>query len=439
VSKTNLEGSANLAELAREYYVKGMSQRDIAKARNVKQSTVSIWLQRARDRGVVLIDIDAEFAITGIEHRDKSKELRDAFGLREALVVDPGRPEVFEDERANELHTIIANTTGVRLREWIQAGDHVVVGGGRAPVKVARVIKRTPPSRREVRISPLSGRIWTGSWQEDGPENLQRPLDADDAARLLAFAFEHEPGTRFGQIGHPLFEEPDLVKQTIEEECVFSPGGQWNTTWGLQPPGKALVGVGVLHPRSGHRIAELLNKIELNPKDKVARHLKWAASQFAKAMDFVTKNGLPFFGDVANRQFPALLLPTELQKSAIPVEKLDELYSELGCKLDVLNSRAVVMDWDHLRCIPSVWAVAGGALKINVLWTLLICRFLDPDKSKSVVKEVSTDIRTANQLLEALQAFHQAPTAFKNWYRSIAPRIFGPSSKSVEGRKGFRH
>jgi hypothetical protein len=321
------------------------------------------------------------------------------------------------------LQTVIANTVGVRLRDWIQPGDHVVVGGGRAPVKVARFIKRSPPSRRDVRISPLSGRIWTGPWQEDGPENLQRAMDADDAARLLAFAFEHEPGTRFGQVGHPLYEEEDLVNQTIAEDCVFVPGGRWKTTWGLQPPVRALVGVGVLHPQSGHRIAELLNKIASHPEDTVVRHLKWASVQFTEAIEFTKKNGLPFFGDVANRLFPALFLPGEVRKTK-RLGTLNDLYAKLGQMLDVLNARAVVMDWEHLRGIPSVWAVAGGDPKLNVIWTLLICRYVESDKSRSVVKELSTDVRTAERLQEALRDFEQAPPEVQNWYRDIAPKIF---------------
>jgi len=338
--------------------------------------------------------------------------------------VDPGKVKFSERLRGDELHTVIANTVGERLRDWIQPGDHIVTGGGRAPVKVARFIKRTPPLRREVRISPLSGRIWTGSWQEDGSENLQRPLDADDAARLLAFAFEHEPGTRFSQVGLPLYQEESSVKTTIEEECVFTPGGGWNTTWGLQPPARALVGVGVLHPDSGHRIAELVNKIASNREYKVARHLRWAASKFKEAMAFAHDNKLPHFGDVSNRLFPALLLPSQLKESGLSGTKLDKLYSTLCLKLHELNARAVVMEWEHLRGIPSVWAVAGGELKTNVLWTLLICRYLEGDKSKSIVKELSTDVETAERLQRALQDFKSAPDEHRNWYREMIGKIF---------------
>ena len=430
MARFDIDDPQALAEIARDYYVNEDSQRDIAKARGgVNQSTVAHWLRRAKERGVVAIDIDADFALAGREHRDRSRQLRDMYGLRECLVVDPVGEKLYEDQRSNDLHTTIANTSGVRLREWIQSGDHIVVGGGRAPVRVARFIKRTPPARREIRISPLSGRIWTGSWQEDGPENLQRPLDADDAARLLGFAFEHEPGTRFSQIGHPLYaESPELAKQIVKSECVFQPGQGWNVSWGLHPPIRALVGVGVLHPRSGHRIIEFLKLSAAYPKQPTAQHLRWAASKFKEAIKFVESRQLPFFGDVANRLFPALPLPSELKDKTPPSL---ELYDRLASMLEELNSHAVVMNWNHLRGIPSVWAVAGGDLKVQVLWTLLICRHLEQDRNNSLIKELSTDLKTAEQLQQALRDFDDSTGEVRKWYETVAPRVFPNPSERV--------
>lgn len=425
----DLDDPRNLAELARRYFstrhTRRVSQEEIAKEFNIKQSTVSVWLERAHERGVVLIDIDPEFAVAGSEHREYSKDLRDAYGLKHCVVVDPGtRSPDSADMKDDELHIVIANTSGIQIREWIQSGDHVAIGGGRAPVKVARFIKRTPPSRRELRISPLSGRIWTGSWQQDGEDNLQRPLDADDAARLLAFAFENEPGTRYSQIGHPLYEKEDLVEQTIREECVFAPRGEWNLSWGLQPPGRALVGVGVLHRDSGHRITELLKKMKEDPNRTVAEHLRWAAGKFEEAIAFAEDNDLPPFGDVANRLFPALPVPARLLKERSKLSAYMEKHRKLREKLHAINKRAVVMEWRHLMGIPSVWAVAGGQVKREVLWTLLICRYLEQDKTCTVVKEMSTDLDSAKELVRARQAFDALPADLQGWYREMVPKVF---------------
>ncbi len=408
-----------LTKIATDYYIYGRTQADIAKDFGKNQSTIAHWLAEARERGVVSIDINPDFALAGFDHRDLSRRLRDAFGLYECLVVDPGDKRFYADEKSDLLHTVVANTSGVKLREWIRSGDHVAIGGGRAPMRAARFIRRTPPPRREIRITPLSGRIWIGSWQEDGLENLERPLDADDTARLLAVAYEREPGTRFSQIGHPLYApSSQAAARIIRGECIFQPGGSWRTDRGFQPPLRALVGVGVLHPDSGHRISELLN--DARGTRRVA-HLAWAAERYKVAMDFTRSKHLQYFGDVANRLFPALPLPEDLRKPPLP--SLD-LYKQLRRKLDELNSRAIVMEWEHLRRTPSVWAIAAGRVKLHVLWTLMICKYYEQDKNRSLIKELSIDLETAKSLMKAFTDFLNAPAAVKDWYAAICPKIF---------------
>jgi DNA-binding transcriptional regulator LsrR (DeoR family) len=418
-----IDDPQRLARVARNYYIGEMTQAGIARAEGVNQSSVAHWLAAARDLGIVSIDIDPDFGLSGSENHEMSRHLRDAFGLRECFVVDGGSEALYESKRSEDLHTVIANTVGVRLREWIQSGDHVVVAGGRAPTKVARFIRRAPRPRREIRISPLSGRIWTGSWQPDGPQNLQRPLDADDAARLLALAYEHEPGTRFSQIGHPLYvASADAAQQIIKEECVFGPRGSWKTEQGFAEPSRALVGVGVLDDSSGHRINELLTKVANDRNQLVARHLHRTADQFVKAIEYAESHDLPPIGDVANRLFPAVPLPQTLIAAA--KRPAPAAYVGLTKRLQELNDRAVVMEWAHLRRIPSVWAVAGGEAKAHVLWTLLICKVVEADRNSALVKELAVDLQCAEILDRALEDFRNAPQEIRDWYAAICPTIF---------------
>jgi hypothetical protein len=425
------QSKVSLAELAREYYQRGYSQVDLAKRYGVKQSTISQMLQQARDRGVVIFDIDADYEPKGTEHSDKSHHLRDEFRLRAAFVVKVDDDALYGSSRADDLHISIANTVGsLKLRDWIQPGQHVVIGGGRAPINVAKQIRRSSPTQRDVRISPLSGRIWTGSWQEDGPDNLDRPLDSDDAARLLALAYEHEPGTRFSQVGLPLYQQDEeTVARISDEECVFRAGGGWKTEWRVQPPERALVGVGVLHPESGHRIPELVKKLGgTSAGYRVGRNLEQVVLRFEAAMELARDNGLPHFGDVANRLFPCLYLPGELRERG-DIAELEGKYDLLCAKLKEINSLAVVMEWEHLRGIPSVWAVACGKLKLNALWTLLLDRFLlegrpEGERGKSLIKELATDMRTSDLLLEALQEFRSLPRVTRDWYMKMVGKIF---------------
>jgi len=80
-----------------------------------------------------------------------------------------------------------------------------------------------------------------------------------------------------------------------------------------------------------------------------------------------------------------------------------------------LATLELVMEWQHLRGIPSVWAVAGGRLKREVLWTLLICRHLEKDKSRSVIKELSTDLKSAEELHKARLDFESLPDDLRSW------------------------
>jgi DNA-binding transcriptional regulator LsrR (DeoR family) len=412
-----------LADVARDYYLNDKKQSAIAQKHGVNQSTIAHWITRAWEQGVISIDIDPEFALAGSEHRALSRRLSDAFGLNQCIVIDPGGTCIDDDPKCDKLHTVLTNTAGTALKEWIQSNDHIVVGGGRAPMRVARFIRRMTPHRRAIRISPLSGRIWTGSWQVNSTDNLERPLDADDAARLLALAYEHEAGTRFSQIGHPLYAlQSKVAKRIIKEQCVFSPGGSWKTEWGFQAPNRALVGVGALHPSSGHRISELLINIDKNPSAKMANYLVWASAKFRDAMDFAKSHGLPPFGDLANRLFPALPLPRNLDVDRLPSAKD---YDRLRKLLDVLNDHAIVMEWEHLRRIPFVWAVAGGEVKVDVIWTLLISKYLESDRTRGLIKELTIDLATAETLEQALEDFYAGPPAIRNWYAKICPRIFG--------------
>jgi len=173
-----------------------------------------------------------------------------------------------------------------------------------------------------------------------------------------------------------------------------------------------------LHPGSGHRISELLG----SPETRSVTHLDWAADKYRKAIEFTRERKLKHFGDAANRLFPVVPLPSELRKTPRPP---GADYDKLRQKLDELNNHAIVMEWEHLRKTPSVWAIAGGRLKLHALWTLLICRRYERDKSRSLIKELSVDLRTAQSLESALNDFENASNIIQSWYAEICPRIFG--------------
>ena len=219
---------------------------------------------------MISFNIDPSFAISGLEEVPWSVMVRDTFDLRECTVVAVDVPASDSGFRADLLHVGMANCTGTKIRESIASGDHIAVAGGRAVHRLAQFIKRNPPSKKDIRITPLSGRTWSGSWQLSGPDNLELPLDADDNALVLANAFDKEPGTRFSQISHPLYATTaSLAHSIMREHCATLPNSGWN--WGLKPPDRAFVGVGVIDPQSGHRISAFLRSRNTIPQKEKTR------------------------------------------------------------------------------------------------------------------------------------------------------------------------
>jgi len=77
-----------LVDLATRFYVAGQSQVEIARALGLDASTVSRYLKKAREEGIVHVEIHRPRSLQG----DLALELATAFGLKKAVVVagEPG-------------------------------------------------------------------------------------------------------------------------------------------------------------------------------------------------------------------------------------------------------------------------------------------------------------------------------------------------------------
>jgi hypothetical protein len=420
--KRSLATRELLAKVARDYYLNDLSQSEIAglPELRVKQTTVASWLRQAKDLGIISFDIDPVFGITGRESLHLRDRLKEDFELEDCLVVEPPEEPAGDANADGDVHIAVANRTGERLKEWIQAKDHVGTAGGRAVVQVCRFLKRRAHPRNEIRVSPLSGRIWTGDWQVTGP-GFRRPLDADDAASLLAFGFERQRGTRFSLIGHSLYPGADdaHLAAIFKENCAFLPNGKWN--WD-PPPKRAIVGIGWLG--GAHRIVEFLRQPE-RARIGGASHLHAVASEFEAAMEVAGKD--IDLGDLANRLFPALPLPSD------PILKKDDIektFEGLVRQLEALNRKAIVVDWMHLRDIPSIWAVCAGSRKKRVLWTILLGGLLDAQRGKKrLISEISVDAATARELIDAKREYNLSDEATRAKYLRLASLLFPDPSE----------
>jgi hypothetical protein len=100
--------------------------------------------------------------------------------------------------------------------------------------------------------------------------------------------------------------------------------------------------------------------------------------------------------------------------------KSRQRYKELAAKLEKLNERAIVAHWNHLRDIQTVLAIAGGQLKLNVIWILLLVGALTPEQR--IITDLATDIGSAKKLIEAFKRLKTEP-GMEDWYREIIKDI----------------
>jgi hypothetical protein len=441
----------------REWIAAQLSKKHKKERNPYRSEYVSDWLQDARDRYVVTVDIDPSFAIVGKEDPIRPDELKERFKIEEAIVID----QATKDLQATDLHTALANRTGLALCRAPINGTRFFVAGGRTVVQIARMMKRRRPEGAGNRIDPLSGRTWTGSWQLDRSDDLQRPLDADDAASILAYAFP-KGGTRFSQIGHPLYaDNSNKAEEIMREDCAFLPDGRWNWATADLKTNIAICGIGILHPDSGHRMMSFLAryfndqgiglaefksmfhsgtlaKTKLSAKpSKSTEYLSRVATELIDAFRFAKEKCLEDFADVGNRLYPCLPLPQELEKLFPDLPKREN-YEGLKKRLDVLNRRAIVMNWSHLRNV-STWITAGGKLKLKPLWTLAIIRHIEERERErrgivervSVMDKLTTDLTTADELLAAFDAYDAARPEIKQWYQDLSEILFQQDSRAT--------
>ncbi len=425
-SSVGIDSPELIERVAQLYYLRRLTQQQIADQLKIDQPKVARLLRTARETGVVDFSIDKSFAVCGEPDELLEGDLAMCFSLDSAFVqtfepggANKGMEEVGADAYAADdlRHVAIANYAGREAVKQINAKDHIALAGGRAVYRTVQFIRRQHPPKPRIRISPLGGRIWAKAWKTSGMWRIERPLDADDCAFVLAQAFENQPGTSFSQIGHGLYASDQVEAQRIvHEHCAFEPDGSWKG----KPPERAICGVGVVDPRSGHRMSDICRPDRSPSLSEVDANLEDAAAEVKRIIDMAKNAGLQYPGDVANRIFPSLPFPKELPDD---LNKAKENVRALNDLILRLNGRSVVMDWCHLRAISHVWAVAGGSYKANALWTLLLKGHID--RESFLVSGVSTDAENAKRLVAAVEDFDGLPRPKRHWYEEMLGLIFG--------------
>jgi DNA-binding transcriptional regulator LsrR (DeoR family) len=119
------------------YYHEGMTQAEIADVLSVSRPSVANMLARARATGVVSISVRPDY-LAGLTH---SRELRERFGLAQALVV-PTTPTV----DAAGIHRAIGKAGAIYLESTVENSEILVTAWGATMLEVALALtgKRVP-------------------------------------------------------------------------------------------------------------------------------------------------------------------------------------------------------------------------------------------------------------------------------------------------------
>lgn len=144
------------ASVARRYYLDGRSKLDIANEFHLSRFKVARLLEHARASGMVHLEIRHP----GVIDVDLSGELRDAFGLQHAIVVD-----TLADD-AVTLRQQVGAAAAELLSEIVTADDVLGLGWARSLIAMSRELTRLAPCR----VVQLTGA-------------LSRP-DADDSSSI---------------------------------------------------------------------------------------------------------------------------------------------------------------------------------------------------------------------------------------------------------------
>ncbi len=115
------ELGAQLARVARRFYLQGQSKQDIADSLGLTRFKVARLLEQARDSGVIRIEIIAP----GLVDLELSEDLAAAYHLRRALVL------AVSDYPETEMRQHLAQTTAALLTEIVTADDTLGLGYGR--------------------------------------------------------------------------------------------------------------------------------------------------------------------------------------------------------------------------------------------------------------------------------------------------------------------
>ncbi len=278
-----------LIDIATRFYVSGQSQVEIARSMSLDASTVSRYLKRARDEGIVRVEIHRPRSL----HGDLALELAQRFHLKRAVVVsgDPGAGTT----------QAVARAAADYVNSQLYNGMRLGLSWGRM---LSAAIHMLPPGTvSDLDVSLLHGGVGSAGAGIQGVE----------LARHIASLHPH---SRVHYLHAPvLVDSPDIKDAMLRDGSIHA------ALESAASRDLALVGIGTLD-----ETAPLVRYGHISPKDR--QRLLAAGA----------------VGDMCTRFF-----------------------TPEGEAVHVLDDRLIAIEWDELKRIPLVVAMAAGLDKRDAI------------------------------------------------------------------------
>jgi deoxyribonucleoside regulator len=303
-----------LIDIATRFYVTGQSQVDIARSVGLDASTVSRYLKRARDEGIVRVEIHRPRSL----HGDLALELAQTFNLKRGVVVaGEAGPASFQ---------AVARAAADYVNSQLLNGTRLGLSWGRM---LSAAIHLLPPGTvRELDISLLHGGVGSAGAGIQGVE----------LARHIASLHPH---SHIHYLHAPvLVDSPDIKDAMLRDGSIRAALDSASSR------DLALVGIGTLDES-----APLIRYGHISARDR--RRLLDAGA----------------VGDVCTRFF-----------------------TPEGDPVHVLDDRLIAIEWESLKQIPLVVAMAAGLEKRDAILGAL---------RAGVMNVLVTDEATAREVLRA--------------------------------------
>ncbi len=207
-----------LLQIAKLYYVDGLSQTSVARLANVSQAKVSRLLAKARQKGLVRITV-AEY---DPRDHETERELEERLGLRQAVVV-----KTAGGLNAQDLRQSLTHFAAPWVAQWIPPQGTVAIAGGRTMQWLIRNMT-APPGVEGLTVVQAMGNI----------DASVGPYDALELGRILA---KRWCGTFF------TLNTPALLPDARTRETLLGLASIGPVVERLREVQGALVGIGTLH------------------------------------------------------------------------------------------------------------------------------------------------------------------------------------------------